>query len=58
MLHALAAERSTRDVWWLHGARDGSAHAFAAESRTLLRLGMTVRTAEDSLAAIFPPSAS
>ena len=23
MLHALAAERSTREVWWLHGARDG-----------------------------------
>jgi ferredoxin-NADP reductase len=24
-------------VWWLHGARDGSTHAFAAESRELLK---------------------
>jgi ferredoxin-NADP reductase/MOSC domain-containing protein YiiM len=36
MLHALAAARATRQVWWLHGARDGSEHAFAAESRALL----------------------
>jgi ferredoxin-NADP reductase/MOSC domain-containing protein YiiM len=36
MLHALSAERSTRQVWWLHGARDGSEHPFAKESRTLL----------------------
>ena len=26
----------TRPVWWLHGARDASEHAFAAESRALL----------------------
>ena len=36
MLHALAAERSTREVWWLHGARDGTEHPFAEECRALL----------------------
>lgn len=36
MLHALSAEGSTRTVWWLHGARDGSEHPFARESRALL----------------------
>ena len=36
MLHALAAEHSKREVWWLHGARNGADHPFAAESRTLL----------------------
>ena len=37
MLHALAATRSTRRVWWLFGARDGTNHPFANESRALLR---------------------
>ena len=32
MLHALVADRSTRPVWWVHGARNGSEHAFAAEA--------------------------
>jgi MOSC domain-containing protein YiiM/ferredoxin-NADP reductase/ferredoxin len=36
MLHALAATRSTRRVWWLHGARDGQHHPFAAEVRRLM----------------------
>ena len=36
MLHALAAERSDREVWWLHGTRSGREHSFAAEARTLL----------------------
>ena len=36
MLHALAATGSTRDVWWIYGARDGSEHPFADEARTLL----------------------
>ncbi|WP_263365949.1 MOSC and FAD-binding oxidoreductase domain-containing protein [Edaphobacter bradus] len=31
MLHALAAVRSTRQVWWLHAARDRQHHPFAAE---------------------------
>jgi len=36
MLHALAREHSGREIWWLHGARSGRGHAFAAEARTLL----------------------
>jgi ferredoxin-NADP reductase/MOSC domain-containing protein YiiM len=36
MLHALAARRSGRDIWWLHGAPDGAREPFAAESRSLL----------------------
>jgi ferredoxin-NADP reductase/MOSC domain-containing protein YiiM len=36
MLHALAAQPSLRDVWWLFGARNGREHPFAAEARTLL----------------------
>ena len=36
MLHALAADRSTRDVWWLHGARNGAEQPFAAEAAALL----------------------
>jgi ferredoxin-NADP reductase len=37
MLHALAASGSRRDVWWVHGARNGAEHAFAAEARALLK---------------------
>ncbi len=36
MLHALASAASTREVWWLYGARDRSSHPFAEESRKLL----------------------
>jgi len=36
MLHALAAERSPRQVWWLQAARNGSERPFAAESAALL----------------------
>jgi ferredoxin-NADP reductase/MOSC domain-containing protein YiiM/ferredoxin len=36
MLYSLAAEHSAREVWWLHGARNGTEHAFAREARTLL----------------------
>lgn len=36
MLHALAAEASTRDVWWLYGTRSSREHAFADEARSLL----------------------
>jgi ferredoxin-NADP reductase/MOSC domain-containing protein YiiM len=36
MLHALAAEHSDRQVWWLHGARSGRDHSFAVEARSLL----------------------
>ncbi len=37
MLHALAAARSTRQVLWLHGARDRQHHPFATEVRRLMR---------------------
>jgi ferredoxin-NADP reductase len=36
MLHALAAAKSTRQVLWLHGARDRQHHPFAAEVRSLM----------------------
>jgi ferredoxin-NADP reductase/MOSC domain-containing protein YiiM len=36
MLHALAAARSARDIWWLHSARRRADEPFAAESRDLL----------------------
>ena len=36
MLHALAASRSGREVWWLHGARSQAEEPFAGESRSLL----------------------
>ncbi len=32
MLHALAAGGSRREIWWVHGARNGAEHAFAAEA--------------------------
>jgi ferredoxin-NADP reductase/MOSC domain-containing protein YiiM len=38
MLHALAAARSARPVLWLHAARDGQHHPFAAEVRRLMPL--------------------
>jgi ferredoxin len=44
MLHALAQERSEREVWWLHGARSSRDHCFAAEARALLRALPNVRT--------------
>jgi ferredoxin-NADP reductase/MOSC domain-containing protein YiiM/ferredoxin len=37
MLHALSAAQSKAQVWWLHAARDGQHHPFAAEVRGLLR---------------------
>jgi len=37
MLHALAAAGSTREVWWLHGARNAAEHPFAHEYAQLLR---------------------
>lgn len=36
MLHALAAERPTREVLWIHGARDHQHHPFAVEARRLM----------------------
>ncbi|MGO4114886.1 MOSC and FAD-binding oxidoreductase domain-containing protein [Rhizobium ruizarguesonis] len=37
MLHVLAAEASTREVWWLYGTRNGQEHPFAEEARGLLK---------------------
>jgi ferredoxin-NADP reductase/MOSC domain-containing protein YiiM len=36
MLHALAAAASRREIWWLHGARNGREHPFIAETHGLL----------------------
>jgi ferredoxin-NADP reductase/MOSC domain-containing protein YiiM len=36
MLHWLAETASRRQVWWLHGARDGTENPFAAEAAELL----------------------
>jgi len=37
MLHALAAEKSQRETWWIYGARNRAEHPFAEESRSLLK---------------------
>ncbi len=37
MLHALAAESSAREVWWLYGARNRDDHPFFDESRRWLQ---------------------
>jgi len=36
MLHALVTAGTTREVWWLHGARNGREHAFGHEVDGLL----------------------
>jgi ferredoxin-NADP reductase/MOSC domain-containing protein YiiM len=38
MLHALASEKSQRQIWWIYGARNHVEHLFADESRSLLKL--------------------
>ena len=35
LLHSLAVEEGERPVWFVHGARDGSAHVLAGEMREL-----------------------
>ena len=37
MLHALAQEKSQREVWWLFGARNRNDHPFAEEARSLVK---------------------
>ncbi|HEY2388755.1 MAG TPA: MOSC and FAD-binding oxidoreductase domain-containing protein [Candidatus Binatia bacterium] len=44
MLHALAAEHSEREIWWLHVARSRRDQCFAAEARALLASLPHVRT--------------
>jgi ferredoxin-NADP reductase/MOSC domain-containing protein YiiM len=36
MLGALERAGTERNVWWIHGARNGAEHAFAAEARELV----------------------
>jgi ferredoxin-NADP reductase/MOSC domain-containing protein YiiM len=36
MLYQLVAANSTREVWWIHTARDANEHAFAEEAHQLL----------------------
>jgi ferredoxin-NADP reductase/MOSC domain-containing protein YiiM len=36
ILHALTANRSTRQIFWLHSARDREHHPFASEVRSLI----------------------
>jgi ferredoxin-NADP reductase/MOSC domain-containing protein YiiM len=38
ILHALAANRSSRDIRWIYGARDGAHHPFSEEVRRLVAL--------------------
>ena len=38
ILRALAAETSSREIWWVYGARSGSEHPFAEETRSLLNV--------------------
>ncbi|HET8754659.1 MAG TPA: MOSC and FAD-binding oxidoreductase domain-containing protein [Solirubrobacteraceae bacterium] len=44
MLHALAAQRSDREVWWLHAARNERDHCFATEASALLESLPNVHT--------------
>lgn len=37
MLHSLVSGASPREIWWLHGTRNGNDHAFAQEARGLLK---------------------
>ena len=37
MLHTLAADRSTRDIWWVHTTRNRETSAFSAELATLIQ---------------------
>jgi ferredoxin-NADP reductase/MOSC domain-containing protein YiiM len=44
MLHALATERSDREIWWLHAARSERDHCFAREASALLESLPNVHT--------------
>lgn len=37
MLHALASDKSQREVWWIYGTRNQEHHPFAEESRSLIK---------------------
>jgi ferredoxin-NADP reductase len=64
MLHALIAENSPREVWWIHGARNGSEHPFAEEvaaclgalPRTHRHISFSAPTSADQLGINFDPA--
>jgi ferredoxin-NADP reductase/MOSC domain-containing protein YiiM len=67
MLHELAASSSTRDVWWIHGARGPAEHPLVAEVDRLLGAlphahrhvfysGEDGRLSKDKLVALGPPA--
>jgi ferredoxin-NADP reductase len=37
MVHALAAAKDSRQIWWVHTTHDAESHAFAAEVATLIK---------------------
>jgi ferredoxin-NADP reductase/MOSC domain-containing protein YiiM/ferredoxin len=43
MLHAIAEQQPDRQVWWVHAARNGAEHPFAAETTELLQRLSAVR---------------
>ena len=51
MLQALASEHSDREIWWLHGARNGREHSFATECSGSPRL-----PAERAQSGVLQPS--
>jgi ferredoxin-NADP reductase/MOSC domain-containing protein YiiM len=57
MLHTLVATGSTREVWWLYGARNVAEHPFARECENLLRqLARSCRYVVYSQASAAEPS--
>jgi ferredoxin-NADP reductase len=48
ILHALAAEASTREIWWLYGSGSGREHPFAEETRSLLKVLATATATFDT----------
>jgi ferredoxin-NADP reductase/MOSC domain-containing protein YiiM len=54
MLHELADQGSTREIWWVHGARRPAEHPFAAEAHDLLA-GLPRARAHVYYSAATPP---
>ena len=44
MLHSLSSAASSRQIWWIYGARNRAEHPFAKESRGLLRMLVNSRS--------------
>ena len=63
MLHELVARRSTREIWWLHGARGPQEHPLARTPcslvcRTLTSTCSTAPPRSRNVAGLTPPAAS